>query len=105
LINGNFNDQLHVVLDKLDKIDFVFIDGNHEKNATIKYFNLLLSKSHEKTIMVFDDIHWSQGMNEAWNEIKKNEKVKISIDLFFMGIIIFRKEQREQEHFILKNNF
>jgi predicted O-methyltransferase YrrM len=105
LINGNFNDQLPVVLDKLDKIDFVFIDGNHEKNATIKYFNLLLSKSHEKTIMVFDDIHWSQGMNEAWNEIKKNEKVKISIDLFFMGIIIFRKEQREQEHFILKNNF
>ncbi len=105
LIQGNFNIQLPVVLDKLDKIDFIFIDGNHEKTATINYFNLLLNKTHEKTIMVFDDIHWSQGMKEAWNEIKKNERVKISIDLFFMGILIFRKEQREQEHFVLKNNF
>ena len=102
LVNGNFNNQLPDVIDKLDKIDFVFIDGNHEKNATLNYFNLLLSKTHEKTIMVFDDIHWSEGMSDAWNEIKKHERVKISIDLFKMGILIFRKEQYDQEHFMIR---
>jgi len=52
--------------------------------------------------MVFDDINWSEGMQEAWDIIRKNERVKISIDLFYMGILFFRKEQKEQEHFVIR---
>ena len=36
LITGNFDDTLPGVIDDLDKIDFVFVDGNHQKEATLK---------------------------------------------------------------------
>ena len=51
--------------------------------------------------MIFDDIHWDKSMQKAWNEIKNHHKVKVSIDLFYFGLIFFRKEQ-EKEHFILR---
>lgn len=102
VIEGNFENTLPHFLKTIDLIDFVFIDGHHTKNATIHYFNQLLQKSNHNTVMVFDDINWSKGMQEAWQEIRTNAQVKISIDLFYLGIILFRKEQKEQEHFTIR---
>ncbi len=87
---GTFDEQLPVVLNQLDTIDFVFIDGNHSYEATIRYFNLLLPKVHENTLLIFDDIYWSEGMTRAWEEIKQHEQITITIDLFFIGIVAFR---------------
>ncbi|MBL7882976.1 MAG: class I SAM-dependent methyltransferase, partial [Bacteroidia bacterium] len=38
---------------------------------------------------------------EAWEEIKRHPKVTVTIDLFFIGLVFFRKEQAKQ-HFIIK---
>lgn len=62
----------------------------------------LLPKCNENSVLIFDDINWSQGMQEAWQHIKTHEQVKLSIDLFFVGIVLFRKEQKEQEHFVVR---
>ncbi len=78
-----------------------FFDGNHRKAATLNYFNQCLKKINEGSVFVFDDIYWSAEMKEAWQEIKSNDKVTVTIDLFFMGIVFFRKEQNK-EHFILR---
>lgn len=111
---GNFDETLPLTLEKCTKtkviskennfsgdIDFVFFDGNHRKEATLNYFELCLKKSKSETIFVFDDIHWSDEMDEAWMEIKKNSAVKVTIDLFFFGIVFFRKELTKQD-FILR---
>jgi len=101
LINANFDHFLPDYLSKTKKLDFVFFDGNHQKEATINYFNWCLEKAHNKTIFVFDDIHWSQGMTEAWEEIKKHPKVTATIDLFFMGIVFFNSDL-SKEDFVLR---
>lgn len=98
---GDFNDILSSVLNKFDKLDFVFFDGNHKKESTLKYFNSCLNKIHNNTVFVFDDIHWSNEMEEAWSEIKTNEHVKVTIDLFRLGLIFFRKELSYQ-HYVIK---
>lgn len=100
-ITGNINTELPNLLSKIDKLDFVYFDGNHQKEATINYFNLCLEKAHNNTIFYFDDIHWSEGMEEAWATIKSNKKVSLSIDLFFSGIVFFKKEL-SKEDFIVK---
>ena len=56
---------------------------------------------HEGTVFIFDDIHWSKEMEEAWNEIKQDSRVTISIDLFKIGIVFFRKGQVKQD-FVLR---
>ena len=39
-------------------------------------------------------------MEEAWNEIKNHEKVRVSIDLFKMGLIFFKKELSYEQYVI-----
>lgn len=82
-------------------LDFVYFDGNHQKEATLKYFEYCLQHINNNSVFIFDDIHWSKSMEEAWEEIKKHPKVKVTVDTFQWGIVFFRKEQ-EKEHFIIR---
>ncbi|HTH81701.1 MAG TPA: class I SAM-dependent methyltransferase [Mucilaginibacter sp.] len=100
LITGNFNDTLPGVINKLDKIDFVFVDGNHQKEATLKYFEWCLPKVHENTMLVFDDIYWSEGMKEAWAQIKANPQVTATVDLFWIGLVFFKPGQAKEDFMI-----
>ncbi len=102
LITGDFEKKLPVFLKKIDTLHFVFIDGNHRKEPTLNYFKLLLTKINNDTIVVFDDIHWSKEMESAWYEIKDHETVMLSIDLFFIGIIFFKKEFLVKQHFVIR---
>lgn len=96
LIKGNFNKTLKPLLDKLTKVDFVFFDGNHKEKPTIEYFEKCLTKIHNNTIFVFDDIYWSEEMTRAWETIKSNNKVTTTIDIFEMGIVFFKAELPKQ---------
>jgi len=101
MVPGNFDNTLISTLEKLKRLDYIFIDGNHRREPTLRYFDTALRFAHDESIFVIDDIHWSDEMNSAWEKIKLNNKVSISIDLFHMGIVFFRKENREKEHFTL----
>lgn len=98
---GNFDNVLPGLLEQTGTIDFAFIDGNHTKAATLNYFNQLLKHADNDSVYIFHDIHWSAEMEQAWEEIKKHEKVSVTIDLFYMGLVFFRKEL-SREHFILR---
>lgn len=97
---GKFSDLLPKIYQN-NHFDLIYFDGNHQKEATITYFIDSLQSVHNDTILIFDDIHWSKGMEEAWNFIKEHKKVRVSIDLFHVGLVFFRKEQVKQ-HFILR---
>jgi predicted O-methyltransferase YrrM len=79
----------------------VYFDGNHSKSATLNYFELLLPTILNDSVWIFDDIHWSKDMEEAWKVIKNHPKVTVTIDTFQWGIVFFRKEQ-EKEHFVIR---
>lgn len=83
IIEGNFDNTLSIALEKMPQLDWVFFDGNHKKEPTIRYFHQCLEKASEKALFIFDDINWSAEMQEAWDEIKQHAKVYITIDLFF----------------------
>ncbi|MEL6254262.1 MAG: class I SAM-dependent methyltransferase [Bacteroidota bacterium] len=78
--------------------DYVFIDGNHTYEATLRYFHMLLPHMPEGSILVFDDIYWSKGMKEAWSVIIAHPEISVSLDLFELGICFIRRKQAK-EHF------
>ena len=98
---GDFNLTLANKLKEILTIDLAFIDGNHQKKPTIDYFEQCLKYANNNTMFIFDDIHWSQGMENAWNYIKKHEKTTLTIDLFFVGIV-FIKSELSKEHFTIR---
>jgi len=101
LETGNFDDKLPEILGHIDSLDFAFIDGNHQQEPTIQYFEQCLSQSNPDTILIFDDIHWSDGMEKAWENIISHPSVTLSVDIFHMGIVFLRKELTKQ-HFVIR---
>ena len=101
VVCGSFDEKLPEILKDAGTVDMAFFDGNHKKEATLHYFELFLNHVNENSILLFDDIHWSKGMIEAWENIRQHPSVVVSIDLFSMGILFFRKEL-SKEDFILR---
>jgi predicted O-methyltransferase YrrM len=102
VMKGNFDNMLPSVIRELPSPGLVFIDGNHRRESTERYFQQLLTKIHNDSILIFDDIHWSREMEQAWDTIRQHPSVRCSIDLFFIGIVLFRNEFREKQHFTIR---
>lgn len=100
--NGNFDEVLPSLIESLPSIDLAYIDGNHRLEPTLNYFHQLLQKVSNNRILVFDDIHWSKEMEEAWGEIRRHPSVRCTIDIFFLGFVFFRQEFKEKQHFTIR---
>ena len=92
LIVGNIDEKLTVELEKTEKLDFVFIDANHRYEPLMRYFEQILPKLHDKSVLIIDDLYWSADMEKAWNTLKEHPKASATIDLFQVGIIFFNPE-------------
>ncbi|MBL7839680.1 MAG: class I SAM-dependent methyltransferase [Cyclobacteriaceae bacterium] len=103
LIKGNIDSTLYSTLSRIPKVDFAFIDANHQYTATKKYFEELLMKVHHKSLMVIDDIHASPEMDKAWKEICEHSLVHTSLDLYRCGILFFDPSLTKQ-HVVLQFN-
>lgn len=99
---GNFDDLLPAVVQQLWSIDLAFVDGNHRYGPTLNYFHQLLPAMRNDSILVFDDIHWSEEMEKAWLEIQQHPAVKCTVDIFFLGFVFFRQEFKEKQHFSVR---
>ncbi|WP_325577950.1 class I SAM-dependent methyltransferase [Dinghuibacter sp.] len=100
VIEGNFDDTLSLAL--APSLDFVYVDGNHRLEPTLRYFRQMQPFLHADSIVVFDDIHWSEEMEEAWAALKADPSVTCSVDLFYIGILFFRREFFTPQHFTIR---
>lgn len=98
---GDLNETLLKQLERVRQLDLVFFDANHRYAPTIQYFTACLSKIHNDSVFILDDIHWSVEMEQAWTDIKAHPGVTVTIDLFGVGLVFFRSEQPKQ-HFVLR---
>jgi predicted O-methyltransferase YrrM len=101
IICGSFEEILPKALVELESVDMAYIDGNHRKEPTLHYFNEILPYTTNDTAIAIGDIHWSSEMEDAWYTLKDHPAVGVTIDLFYVGLVFFRKDQAK-EHFILK---
>ncbi len=100
VVKGDFkNTYFDVLRDTI--FDLIYFDGNHSKVATLEYFESCLDHVHNNSVLLFDDIYWSNEMREAWQEIKKHPRTRVTIDSYQWGFVFLRKEQ-QKEHFTIR---
>jgi predicted O-methyltransferase YrrM len=88
---GNIDQELPRLLEEeLQRIDLVYLDANHTFAATLRYVEWLLPRLHPHSVLVVDDIHWSAGMQQAWQELCGHPSVSLSLDLYEAGLLFFR---------------
>jgi predicted O-methyltransferase YrrM len=98
VIDGPFEQTLAPALSQLGSVDWVFFDGDHRPEQTLRYFEACLEYAHSQTVFVFDDIYWSPGMTRAWKTIQNHPMVSGTVDFFDLGLVFFRPEFREKQH-------
>ncbi|HZE86276.1 MAG TPA: class I SAM-dependent methyltransferase [Puia sp.] len=102
-IVGDFDLTLAGALNRIGgTLDLAFIDGNHRLEPTLRYFNSLLGHLSSSSVLVFDDIHWSEEMEQAWEKIKEHPRTMMTVDLFFVGLVFFREEFKTKQHFTIR---
>lgn len=89
---GLFSETLDKVLEELESVDYAFIDGHHQMQATLDYFDKIWDHTSDNAIVVFDDIRWSGGMKRAWHKLKQDIRIKIAVDLDKMGICVTTRD-------------
>jgi predicted O-methyltransferase YrrM len=103
LIEGDFDRILPEYLATTTSLpQLVYVDGNHRYGPTISYFHQLLRGIEPNTILVFDDIHWSPEMEQAWAEIRTHPSVRYTIDIFFLGFVFFRDDFKVKQDFMIR---
>ncbi len=82
----------------LKRVDVAYVDANHTYASTCAYFSVLAEKVHEKSVIIVDDIHYSQEMERAWREICADKRVTSTMDLYQMGLVFFDKNYWKQNY-------
>jgi predicted O-methyltransferase YrrM len=93
---GRMEEKLEDVLLLHPKRFVAFVDGNHHYEPTVAYLERLLDRAGDEAVIVMDDIYWSRGMQRAWKEMIARDDVRVSIDLFHMGILLIGKELQKK---------
>ncbi|HVS95798.1 MAG TPA: class I SAM-dependent methyltransferase [Puia sp.] len=102
VIAGNFETRLGPLLERIAPVDLAFIDGNHLFEPTLRYFEAFLRHASPAATFIFDDIHWSPGMERAWASIKNDPRVLLTVDLFFIGLVFIREEFKVKQDFTIR---
>ncbi|NMB73138.1 MAG: SAM-dependent methyltransferase [Bacteroidales bacterium] len=89
-VTGLFEETFHRVLPETPLPCVFFIDGNHTSNGTMHIIERIMNHIHPESVIVLDDIRWSEEMYITWKKLISSPDISISIDLFSMGILLFR---------------
>jgi predicted O-methyltransferase YrrM len=102
LVQGNFDEVLEPLLNRIGPVGLAFVDGNHRYEPTLRYFHLLMAQMSAPGVLIFDDIHWSADMERAWAAIRADSRVYMTIDLFFIGLVFLREEFKVKQDFTIR---
>ena len=99
---GNLDTTLCELMGRISKPDLVFMDGNHQEEATKRYFLQLLPHISSTSMIIVDDIHWSHGMEKAWSFIQTHKMVNLTIDFFQFGVAFLDPAFLGKSHFKIR---
>jgi predicted O-methyltransferase YrrM len=78
---GSFADTLEAALADAAPIDVLFIDGHHQHEPTVQYYEQARPHLAPGAVVIFDDIRWSDGMRTAWAEVRAAPQSAVVADL------------------------
>ena len=96
---GNIDDTLYQCA--REHLDLAYVDANHTFEATMRYVDYLLPRMNEKGVIIVDDIHYSEQMEQAWAALKADPRVTTSMDLYHVGLLFVDKHYLKR-HYIIR---
>lgn len=98
IMNKLFEDAIDQLLGGGKQFDCIFIDGQHERSATWHYTNKVLPLLCQNGAIIYDDIYWSNDMNQFWRELCASPEFPITIDLQSKGVALSCPDEIGKRH-------
>ena len=90
VLTMSFDDALDLLLPNLpEPLDSVFIDGHHEGKARLHYTGRVTPFMCSGSLMIWDDIHWTPDLWEAWLAFSRAPGVSCAINLGRFGLAVW----------------
>lgn len=96
---GNFDDTIGNALNDLKTLDCAYIDGNHTIEATINYVEQCIPFMTHQSVLILDDIFWSEGMYKAWNQCRSMSCFTLSLTIQGLGLLFKNDQFLQKQHF------
>jgi predicted O-methyltransferase YrrM len=96
VVRGRFAATLDGVLERIAPVDYAFVDGHHDEQATLDYVERITAVASPGAVLVVDDVRWSDGMARAWSRIAEGERVGLAADLGNVGVVVLGGAPRER---------
>ena len=83
-----------------NQVDMLVINGEPGAWSALFDENLRLLKN--ESLVVVGGIHKTAAHSSSWKKLIAHNHVRMSIDLYGIGLLLFKKEFKELQHFVLK---
>lgn len=77
--------------------------SDSSKTGVLEAFEEIIRNSNNNTMCVIDNIHMSQQMEWAWEALKKDPRITVTIDTYHLGLVFLRRESVKL-HFTIRAN-
>lgn len=104
VVTGLFDDALDDLIPELgaESIDLGFIDGHHERVATLHYFERIKPILRSRAVVIFDDISWSADMRAMWEDVIQQRGIEHAADFGAVGVVILNPASTTARHWDLQ---
>ncbi len=99
---GSIDEMLQPLLQKIEKVDLCYIHNCFTEDIFMRYFDQLHPFLHAFSVLVIHPIRTDDQATKNWQAMVKRSDIKLTIDLFDIGLIFFRKGRFEKEHFAIR---
>lgn len=88
-------------LKEIKQYDLVYIDAQNNSQLN-DIFQKLLPLIHTQTVLIFNNISSNKQIEAQWLQLQTNSSVTLTIDLFHIGLVFFRPENKIAQHFTIR---
>jgi len=101
LIGGEMGKTLPSALKKLGTVDQIYFNNFWGYEDSLTYFETCLPYLVPNTVFIVRTPYANEDSIKFWTEIKQHPSVKLSLDIYDLGLLFFRSEQKEVAHYSL----
>lgn len=85
-----------------DSYDALIIVDDSNPGIWLQQVNKLLPTLPAECVIMITGIHKNKRCTNKWKRITTHPKILMSVDLYGVGLLFFKNEFKEKQHFILK---
>jgi predicted O-methyltransferase YrrM len=77
------------------RVDMILADAL--KQRPLSYLEKIIPSIHDDSVIIFTNIYRNASTRQSWEQLKLNQQVRATIDLYFIGMVFFKPGMSKED--------